>query len=293
MPLLIAGGRHDPNLSLLCDACRLLDIPLTEVRHDKGKSPTFEWDLATGEARIDGALCRPAGAFIRHDVFEGLSDPRAEVGARALAWHQAVHGWLLVNCSVRMLNRAPTSISLSKPATLIAARAAGLMIAGTLVSNVESSIRSAALEGNVSKPVAGGDYCYELTEAIERTEFRDGAASCPGFIQQRLVSPEVRIYVIGDETFAFEMRSPSLDYRLRQDAQVIPLKTVPDVAVGLRTLMKSLKMDYGAADFKTNGETGKLVFLELNSSPMFARFDLECGGQLSRAIVTTLLKPTA
>ncbi len=52
--------------------------------------------------------------------------------------------------------------------------------------------------------------------------------------------------------------------------------------------MAELQMDYGAADFKTDPETGELVFLELNSSPMFARFDLEINGQLSRAVAAEL-----
>lgn len=291
MCLLIAGGRNDPNLSQLAEACRSLKVPLIEVRHDRGKSPSFEWDLSTGEVRIDGQWCQPVGAFIRHDVFEGLSDPRAEVCTRALAWHQAVNGWLLASPSVRILNRSPSSIALSKPATLIAARQAGLTIPRTLISNAEVSIRSASSAGYVTKPVAGGDYCYHLSEVLARTEFRDGTASCPGILQRRLVPPEVRIYVIGNATFAFEMRSTSLDYRLRQDAEVIPMATVPAVASGLRALMATLNMEYGAADFKSDEETGELVFLELNSSPMFARFDLETGGRLSDAIVTALVNP--
>lgn len=69
------------------------------------------------------------------------------------------------------------------------------------------------------------------------------------------------------------------------------MATVPAVASGLRALMATLNMEYGAADFKSDEETGELVFLELNSSPMFARFDLETGGRLSDAIVTALVNP--
>jgi len=32
-------------------------------------------------------------------------------------------------------------------------------------------------------------------------------------------------------------------------------------------------LDFGAADFKTDPDAGELVFLELNTSPMFARFN--------------------
>jgi D-alanine-D-alanine ligase-like ATP-grasp enzyme len=52
--------------------------------------------------------------------------------------------------------------------------------------------------------------------------------------------------------------------------------------------MKKLQMDFGAADFKTDPETGRLTFLELNTSPMFARFDYDSQGQLCRAMVRAL-----
>ena len=56
----------------------------------------------------------------------------------------------------------------------------------------------------------------------------------------------------------------------------------------LRKLMSWLGTDFGAADFKTDPDTGQLLFLELNSSPMFARFDQVSGGQLCAAIIHEL-----
>ena len=70
---------------------------------------------------------------------------------------------------------------------------------------------------------------------------------------------------------------------------ITPVANPPEEVAGLRRLMAEFRMDYGAADFKTDPATGKLVFLELKSSPMFARFDLETNGLLSTAIVETLV----
>jgi D-alanine-D-alanine ligase-like ATP-grasp enzyme len=52
--------------------------------------------------------------------------------------------------------------------------------------------------------------------------------------------------------------------------------------------MTRLGLDFGAADFKTDPDTGELIFLELNTSPMFAKFDLVSGGQLTAAIIQEL-----
>ena len=289
MSILIAGGEHDPNLTQLVGACKATDTPFVECRHGRGNSPAFEWNLSTGELLINGQPCQPNGAFIRHDVFEGLNDERTEVATRALAWHQAVNGWLLANPRVKVFNSHHTPVALSKPATLIAAKAAGLRIPKTIITDREATIVQAGSDGLVTKPVAGGDYCYLVSDVLERTEFRAQVSSSPAFLQSRLVAPEIRIYVIGSYDFAFEMKSDSLDYRVNQDADVIPLSTVPKVVHELRTLMSELQMDYGAADFKTDAVTGELVFLELNSSPMFARFDMEANGEVAKAIVAHLV----
>ena len=103
------------------------------------------------------------------------------------------------------------------------------------------------------------------------------------------MAPEVRIYVIARQAFAFEMRSDSLDYRVKQDVEVVPLGLVPPEVDQLRQLMDYLGMDFGAADFKTDPATGALVFLELNSSPMFARFSDASSGQLASAILDGLI----
>jgi glutathione synthase/RimK-type ligase-like ATP-grasp enzyme len=52
--------------------------------------------------------------------------------------------------------------------------------------------------------------------------------------------------------------------------------------------MQHLGMDFGAADFKACPETGRLLFLEINSSPMFVRFDQAADYMLTDAIINYL-----
>ena len=177
---------------------------------------------------------------------------------------------------------------MNKPAALVLAREAGLRIPPTWITNEAGEFRRRAMESMIAKPVIGGDYCYSLAEALAKTGLRDGLAAMPAIVQKRLVPPEVRIYVIGQSAFAFEVRSSSLDYRVNQDAELILLPEVPQEHSLLRKLMSRLGLDFGAADFKTDPDTGQLVFLELNTSPMFARFDQVSGGQLCAAIIHEL-----
>lgn len=287
MALLLAGGEDDPNLIALANAATKAEVELLQLRIPSGESPAFYWDPVSAP-RLSGRELKPSAAFIRYDVFTGMKDPRPAVSSRALAWYQTLMGWLLSEPSIRIFNRDISQIAANKPASLVLAREAGLGIPATMVTNEVAGVGADKLDFLVAKPVAGGDYCYSLADALDKTELRGGLAATPAIIQKRMVAPEIRIYVIGQSAFAFEVRSSSLDYRVNQDAELVLLPEVPKELCMLRKLMSLLRMDFGAADFKTDPDTGQLLFLELNSSPMFARFDEESGGQLCAAIVREL-----
>ncbi len=288
MAFLLAGGYEDPNLAVLAEAAHRTKIGLLDLRLPVSHSPAFCWDLEEGAPLFSGNEIKVNGAFIRHDVFGGMKDPRPEVSARALAWYQTVMGWLLSQPQIRVFNRQMSPVASNKPATLMLAREAGLRIPPTLITNGPGNIAVDQVPFMVAKPVAGGDYCYPLAEALAKTDLRDGVTAAPAIVQKLLVPPEIRIYVIGKSAFAFEVRSRSLDYRVNQDVELVPLPNVPQELSVLRRLMSQLKMDFGAADFKTDPDTRELVFLELNTSPMFARFDEVSGGKISEAIIHEL-----
>ncbi len=288
MALLLAGGEGDPNLAALAKAANKAGAELQELRIPSGTSPAFCWNPAEGIARLSGQELKPSAAFIRYDVFAGMQDPRPEVNSRALAWYQTLMGWLLSEPQIRIFNRDVSQIATNKPATLVCAREAGLQIPATLVTNEVEKFGADQLHSLIAKPVAGGGYCHSLVDALGKAELRGGLAATPAIVQKRLVSPEARIYVIGQSAFAFELRSNSLDYRVNQDAELTLLPEVPREVFMLRNLMSRLGVDFGAADFKTDPDTQQLLFLELNISPMFARFDQVSKGQLCAAIIREL-----
>jgi glutathione synthase/RimK-type ligase-like ATP-grasp enzyme len=290
MTLLLAGGEDDPNLAALATAARKTGIDFLELRIPSGTSPAFCWNPTEGAPRLFGRELKPSAAFVRYDVFSGMNDPRPEVNSRALAWYQTFMGWLLSEPQIRIFNRHVSQIATNKPASLVHASEAGLHIPATLVTNEVGEFGADKLDSLIAKPVAGGDYCHSLADALDKTELREGLAAVPAIVQKRLVPPEVRIYVIGQLAFAFEVRSSSLDYRVKQDAELVLLPEVPKEVSGLRELMARLGVDFGAADFKTDPETEQLLFLELNISPMFARFDEVSSGRLCAAIIQELTK---
>lgn len=285
---LIAGGVSDPNIVTLLEAFHRRGAAVQPVLVG-GEVPALAWEPVGGALVIDGIPRAPRAMFLRHDVFGPMADPDPRLAASAAAWTAALVGWLLASPSVRTPNRSMWSSVNSKPAALVLADQVGLRIPATLVTN-DRAAAAVFLDGQdkIAKPVAGGGLTRSLDDAIAMASPRDGAFAAPAIVQERLVPPEVRIYVVGERTFAFEVRSRHLDYRAANDAEVVALEAAPDdVARPLVALATAMDLAFCAADFKTAAD-GSLRFLEINTSPMFTRFDQAAGGRLCDALVDWL-----
>lgn len=159
----------------------------------------------------------------------------------------------------------------------------------TLIGNRIDRLTAFRPGPKVVKPVAGGDHCRPLVEVLAETPERDGVAPAPAIVQPALVPPERRVFVIGDRLLGFDVASAALDYRSDPATAVTAWEEVPTaLAAGLRRLAGALELDFAAADFKTCPESGRLLFLEINTGPMFAAFDRAAGGAVADALADLL-----
>ena len=241
--------------------------------------PVLTWDLAADALTIDGEAVAPRAVFLRHDVF---STPSA---TRAFAWYTTVLSWAMAHRDVRLLNRHHAG-HLLKPQQLLLARECGLEIPATVITNDANALE--AMQDRVVKPVGGGEYTQPLPAALARAPRRDNALAAPAIVQETLVPPELRIYRAGDRFVSFHVVASTLDYRTDTQARVEPAKNDHRLVRGLRRLTDALGLDFAAADFKQCPRTKRMLFLEVNSGPMFAAFDAASERAVSRAIVRAL-----
>lgn len=289
-PILIAGGDRDPNLRALVETLRQRGEDVFFLQVGAEHHPWIEWDLTSDRLLVDGEEVRPRAAFLRQDVFTNLSDGRPESAFRAAAWHTAVAGWVAAHEDVQSLNRYSLYPAANKPHALHLARRCGLAIPTTLITNHLGRVEDFEKgSGKIVKPINGGAYTQRLDAVADRTQRRDeGIAAAPAIVQVELVQPEVRVFRIGAAFLAFAVISDELDYRSTQRTRVEPIKVPAGLAEGLGRLTDTLGMDFGAADFKTCAETGRLLFLEINTSPMFAAFDKASAGAVTGAMADFL-----
>ena len=293
--LLIAGGEADFNVDSIVRRMEQRGLGARVLRVGAA-NPALTWDFQSERLVVDGEEVCPGGVFLRYDVFSVLADKRPVTQLRSQAWYMTLLGWLLAHPGVRMLNRRYRGEG-NKPFMLDLARRVGLPIPRTLVTNELDALerRADELGPMIAKPVPGGGFAQGMEDLLARTERREGRSAAPAFVQQRLVPPEVRVYAVGmgdgRRYVAFRVESDELDYRVDEQSRVVhlaPGEVDAGVFTGLGRLMDALEMDYGAADFKADSETGELRFLEVNSSPMFAAFDAASDSAVSDAILDYL-----
>lgn len=238
--------------------------------------PRLTWDVDADVLTIDGEVVTPRAVFLRHDVF---STPSA---TRAYAWYTTALSWAMAHPDVRLLNRHHAG-HLLKPQQLLLARSCGLSIPSTVVTNDLSAL--ASLSDHIAKPVAGGEYTQVLSTALASAPRRGDALAASAIVQETLVPPELRIYRAGSQFLSFHVMANALDYRTDRHARVSVVRNDRRVIAGLRRLTDALHLDFAAADFKQCPVSKRMLFLEVNSGPMFAAFDAVSGRAVGRAIV--------
>lgn len=289
--LLVAGGSRDANLGWLRDIALRIGVECETLLIDPAQLPAFYWEPGNGPPRIGTRPIEATAAFIRYDVFESMASPTPGASHAAQAWFAAFIAW----CEVEKLftfNRQIDFVSGSKVAMLTLASQSGLRVPETIVTNGGTRPRALAPDDFIAKPVAGGSYVMTLGEAVSSAHWAGEASPSPAIIQPRLVYPERRVYRVGNEFFAFDIRSTTIDSRRDAGGSIVPfpLDELPaGVIDGLRRLTDGLRCDFCAVDMKTDDRTGELLFLELNNGPMFMGYDRTCSGTMGEAMVRYLM----
>ena len=302
--LLLFGGRRDPNIACLAQEARRQGLTCLWLDHDEAEEPHLTWDLSSSTLALEGRRIEPASAFLRYDVFSPV-DEGASLD-RPYGWFTSVASACHASAGTRLFNRNMAAAASHKPLVLSAARDLGLTIPATLVSNVKSDIDAFHAAGRaVAKPVGGGAYCVELPDAAAQTDWTGGRAPMPCLVQERLDYPEYRVFRIGADILSFEIRSDHLDYRTHQSAGI---RVVDDAVIGSDLIAKLVELsdafgiDFFACDLKTrpgDKESDKqgdqerdreIVFLEMNTNPMFVAHNAVSHGRLASMIVTALAR---
>lgn len=286
--ILIAGGDSDPNIVGFARRAAARGVPHVPLLVGAEAGPEVVWDIARDRLVVNGSAVAPRAVFLRYDVFGQQRTDRPDARKRAARWYQLVLCWALAHDDVAMFNRGYGTPHITKPLLLHLARRAGIAVPQTVVASHPARLDAAA-ERWIVKPVDGGEYTRVLADAVGDEAWRRRSAGEPALVQQRLESPDLRLYRVGGHWFAFTLDSDMIDYRIDRSLRLGQVPVPVDLVVPLARLMDRLGLDFGAADYKRCPQTRQYLFLEVNSAPMFTAFDRATGGALCNRMIDWLL----
>lgn len=167
----------------------------------------------------------------------------------------------------------------------------GIRIPHTLITNDADELRAfyERMNGRVIfKPVRGGAHTARLTDDDFRPERLGELAKAPVQFQEMIEGVDVRVYLIGSELFAAEIRSRTLDFREDPHADIVPVDLPDGVAADCRKLADALGLAMSGIDVRRTPE-GEYVFLEGNPAPMFIHFENRTGYPISDRLADMLI----
>ena len=280
--LLVVGGESDPNTQRVVDQAHIRDANYFYWDTDVPDADQIAWDydhpwIDLGEHRI-----QPDAIFLRYNVFSSDDSVTRRafdvVQAFALAWP-----------AIRILNRRCLTDANPKARNLRLAKTLGMQIPSTLVmGNLNPISRMPNSDEHILKPLNGGQHTVTAADWANHDRLR--SESPPMFVQEKLAGENLRVFVIGGIAFAFHLQSQALDYREDDQTQVVAIETPEAIAEPSIRLANELGFDYCALDFRCRQGFDAPVFLEINSFPMFVRFDDAGENVLADRILEVLLR---
>jgi glutathione synthase/RimK-type ligase-like ATP-grasp enzyme len=287
--ILLWGVRNDPPLAVLEAALR-----------DGGAEPVFLdqrdhiRDGATARAVLDAPI---DAAFIRPFDPARLPEFR-EASAAARRCLAGQHQRLLARLehpSVLVINRVSAQASnMSKPWQLTLLRRLGVPVPETLCTT-DAAVASAFIARHadvVFKSISGVRSIVRRLTAEDMGRLGD-VASCPTLFQEYVPGADVRVHVVGGETFATMIASDADDYRYDPEACQVPFELPAAVGASCVRVTRALGLTVSGIDLRLRPDGG-WVFLEVNPSPAFSCFEPARHRPIARAIaqlLVTALRP--
>jgi glutathione synthase/RimK-type ligase-like ATP-grasp enzyme len=310
--IVTSESRHDPCVPLVARALEARGGAVVVL--DLDRFPT-ELPLSLGigaeRGRIGATpLAEITAAWIRNfDVAAGLPDDMRDDHRRAARVESRSAFWALLQCLDGFLLDPPAALlgAPAKPRQLELARAVGLDVPATLLTNDPDAVRAFAAgcaAGLVCKMVdskvgfdSAGDWQPVFTRTVDADDLADldGLRLCPMLFQERVPKArELRVSIVGRRLFTAAVEAtgadPHVDWRATpgQVSGFRPAELPDDVAQRIHQLMDRVGLNFGAIDLIETPDH-RHVFLELNTISYFDFVEQHAGLPIAAAVAELLL----
>lgn len=263
--LLIVGGDSDPNTQRIVDQAHLRGIRYFFWDTDRNDAHQIAWDFQSPRLDLGDQTIHPTSVYLRYNVFEG--DPQRNIAA-----FEMIQSYVLAWPQIRILNRESMTDANNKSKNLRLALEHGFQIPETIVMGDLTPLTNIPNpHDRAMKPLGGGAHTVSVGDIYQDLEKLVGYG--PQFVQEKLAGENLRVFSIGGRPFCFHLQTTSLDYRDDAGVQVVQTDVPENLKAPTLALADQIGFDYCALDFRCRSGMDQPVFLEVNSFPMFVRFD--------------------
>jgi glutathione synthase/RimK-type ligase-like ATP-grasp enzyme len=276
--------------AVLLDQHALLEASL-ELSVDDGVRGT----LAIGAERL--SLEAVSAVYVRpYDTRRLPAMLRAGEGSdawrRGALFEERLACWLELTGALVISRPSAMASNNSKPYQAELLRAAGFRVPETLVTtDAEAALEFVERYGDaIYKSVSGVRSIVSRVGEEQRGRLGD-VSNCPTQFQEYVPGTDIRVHVVGDETFVCEIRSDADDYRYahRQATPVdVRAGAVPaEIAERCVALSASLGLPVSGFDLRRTPSCEYYCF-EVNPSPGFTFYEEATGQPIAGAIARLL-----
>lgn len=211
---------------------------------------------------------------------------------RAMFLSESLGRWIDI-APCRVLNRSiAMSSNSSKPYQAQLIQSVGFSTPTTLISNDPDQVREfAAKHGELIFKSISGVRSIVKKLSTERMENLHRIRSLPTQFQAFVPGTNVRVHVVGEQVFATEIVSDTVDYRYGSREGIENEMSAYELPDAIRDrcvrLSKSLNLPLCGIDFKRTPD-GEYVCFEVNPSPAYSYYEENAGQPISSAIVEYL-----
>jgi glutathione synthase/RimK-type ligase-like ATP-grasp enzyme len=296
--IVVYGRADDPPLTLAVEAACAFG-----VRHlfvDQARLHQYDVFVEVGSNGISGELIVDGqhvpmdsidGVYARPlDLSEAWPDELSRL--RAETFHRAFVEWLDYGPTLVVSRPRAMESNSSKPYQSQLIAAAGFAVPETLVSSDPDEVREFwMVHGRVVyKSVSGVRSIVRELDDAAATRL-EALGALPTQFQQYVPGMDVRVHVVGSETYAAAVASNAVDYRYAGhdglQAELSTLHLPGDVRERCLTVARALDLPLCGIDLRRTPE-GRWVCFEVNPMPAYSYYEAHTGLPISRALVRLL-----
>lgn len=264
------------------------DFP-EEIRINWRPDRTGVLTLANGRPietdSIRSVYWRNFGGFSRTDL------PNAEQSYIAVNDSRSLFESMLLDLPTRWVNGlAGFQMHQTKPAAFARVAELGVRVPETIWTNdAEAVVAFAANRSCIFKPVQGGAHTERLTSNHLSPEHLQNLKHAPITVQEEVSGVDIRVFVVGDDIFACEIRTEQLDFRNDHAPEILPIELPAVVKDQSMKIAEMLHLVWAGIDFRRD-ENNEYWFFEANPSSMFLGFEQQSGLPITDALCALLMK---